>query len=670
MGDHIYTPVMQVFDSDGDPGVGYKLYTYESGTSTPKVVYTDEACTVDAANPVVFDSRGEATIYYADEYKFILKTDADVTVWTVDGVGTAATSSSSTTYAYYPDPAEADQGVTASGTGDTIYDIITEVGTSEHAKIILRHNGDSSTSTYTLDTSIDLTLYPFLFIEVDPGAQLVRTTGDELLTLHTPSHIIARPNQQITIVDMLRFVEGGTVHASWFGSGTSAAQYAVNTLTAGGELVFSNGTYTSLKITIAQSIRVTVLEGATLKLADSTDDSLIYVDTVDRFDLDGGGIIDGNKANNSTANGTVETTSAGIVNIGNITIKDSDGSAVSITSAEKGIITPIITNADGHGIAVVDSDNLYIWPDIDTVEFSGVLITPTAAHCNRITVGGIIKDAAVTGTPHVGVYFNSGDTYAVRYSSISSIVENAGYLGILPNGDYNTVTDACRVNTTGAVTTANAHGIWVHDSSHISIGAAIVSNAEKTGILVNKSHNVTLTGTIVYRSGDSGFWFDYDVAASGRYQGDATNKSAVCSGCVAIENSQGSGTTWPGFYIDGFRSLSFVGCHAHDYQDTETQARGIVANTHASTADISVVGCDFTDNDSAYGINIARAYLSKCQGNNPSVFDFIEMDGSDWDDYPLVIGSYYLWVDATGDLRIKSGAPTSGTDGTIVGTQS
>jgi len=32
-------------------------------------------------------------------------------------------------------------------------------------------------------------------------------------------------------------------------------------------------------------------------------------------------------------------------------------------------------------------------------------------------------------------------------------------------------------------------------------------------------------------------------------------------------------------------------------------------------------------------------------------------------------GSYFLWVDATGVLRIKNGAPASDTDGTVVGTQ-
>lgn len=38
--------------------------------------------------------------------------------------------------------------------------------------------------------------------------------------------------------------------------------------------------------------------------------------------------------------------------------------------------------------------------------------------------------------------------------------------------------------------------------------------------------------------------------------------------------------------------------------------------------------------------------------------------------FTMRLGAYHLWVDATGDLRIKSSAPTSDTDGTVVGTQS
>jgi hypothetical protein len=46
-----------------------------------------------------------------------------------------------------------------------------------------------------------------------------------------------------------------------------------------------------------------------------------------------------------------------------------------------------------------------------------------------------------------------------------------------------------------------------------------------------------------------------------------------------------------------------------------------------------------------------------------------EISGGAWDSAHLVIGAYHLWVDATGDLRIKSSAPTSGTDGAVVGDQ-
>lgn len=41
-----------------------------------------------------------------------------------------------------------------------------------------------------------------------------------------------------------------------------------------------------------------------------------------------------------------------------------------------------------------------------------------------------------------------------------------------------------------------------------------------------------------------------------------------------------------------------------------------------------------------------------------------------WNTGNLRLGNYYIWVDASGDLRIKNGAPGSDIDGDIVGTQS
>jgi hypothetical protein len=48
----------------------------------------------------------------------------------------------------------------------------------------------------------------------------------------------------------------------------------------------------------------------------------------------------------------------------------------------------------------------------------------------------------------------------------------------------------------------------------------------------------------------------------------------------------------------------------------------------------------------------------------------LEAGQSSWNFSPLKLGNYVLWVDSTGDLRIKNGVPTSDTDGTVVGTQS
>ncbi len=65
----------------GGPGVGYRLYTYIPGTSTPKATYTTSVGNVPNTNPVVMDARGEAAIYWDGTYDVSLYTAADVLVW-------------------------------------------------------------------------------------------------------------------------------------------------------------------------------------------------------------------------------------------------------------------------------------------------------------------------------------------------------------------------------------------------------------------------------------------------------------------------------------------------------------------------------------------------------------------------------------------------------------
>ena len=81
-------PKLQFFDANGDPLVGGKLYSYVAGTTTPQATYTDESGSTTNTNPVILDSRGEASVWFgAGTYKLVLKTAADVDVWTVDNIG-------------------------------------------------------------------------------------------------------------------------------------------------------------------------------------------------------------------------------------------------------------------------------------------------------------------------------------------------------------------------------------------------------------------------------------------------------------------------------------------------------------------------------------------------------------------------------------------------------
>ena len=83
----------QFFDGS-TVAAGYKLYTYESGTTTPKAVYSDQAGTVPHTNPLVLDANGRVAgqmFLGSGEYTFTLKTSGDVLVKTWNDVGGALT---------------------------------------------------------------------------------------------------------------------------------------------------------------------------------------------------------------------------------------------------------------------------------------------------------------------------------------------------------------------------------------------------------------------------------------------------------------------------------------------------------------------------------------------------------------------------------------------------
>lgn len=87
----------QFFDNNGVPLSGGKLYTYQAGTTTPTPTYTSYTGLTPNANPIVLDSAGrppeQIWVPPSQNIKFVLKTSADVDIWTKDNIPPFAQSS-------------------------------------------------------------------------------------------------------------------------------------------------------------------------------------------------------------------------------------------------------------------------------------------------------------------------------------------------------------------------------------------------------------------------------------------------------------------------------------------------------------------------------------------------------------------------------------------------
>lgn len=89
MAQRLYLPIEQIFSDLGAIGAGYKLNTYETGTTTPKATYSDTALTSANTNPIVADSAGRLGNIFVDDlstYKVVVTDADDVEVWSADPV--------------------------------------------------------------------------------------------------------------------------------------------------------------------------------------------------------------------------------------------------------------------------------------------------------------------------------------------------------------------------------------------------------------------------------------------------------------------------------------------------------------------------------------------------------------------------------------------------------
>lgn len=75
-------------DASGNPAAGGSLSFFNTGTTTPKAVWTDKANTISATNPHTLNSQGRPTtdLWGSGSYRVVLKDADGNTVWTLDNV--------------------------------------------------------------------------------------------------------------------------------------------------------------------------------------------------------------------------------------------------------------------------------------------------------------------------------------------------------------------------------------------------------------------------------------------------------------------------------------------------------------------------------------------------------------------------------------------------------
>ena len=87
-------PLLTFTGADGEPAVGYKLYTFTAGTTMPTTTWQDINLTVENTNPIILDAQGQCIMWVGtSSCKLQLTTPIGSVVWTIDNVAGAFPSS-------------------------------------------------------------------------------------------------------------------------------------------------------------------------------------------------------------------------------------------------------------------------------------------------------------------------------------------------------------------------------------------------------------------------------------------------------------------------------------------------------------------------------------------------------------------------------------------------
>lgn len=125
--------------------------------------------------------------------------------------------------------------------------------------------------------------------------------------------------------------------------------------------------------------------------------------------------------------------------------------------------------------------------------------------------------------------------------------------------------------------------------------------------------------------------------------------------------------------LHGLNRLNHLSHTTNNQQDLNLFGDGTNAHSGAGRSALNIWDQGGNTKKMSLGFDSSsRAVISSTEDIRlePASGKTVYLGDGAWNGSPARLGNYHLWVDSTGDLRIKSTAPTSDTDGNVVGSQS
>ncbi|MGA0927105.1 MAG: hypothetical protein ACO3RW_07900 [Burkholderiaceae bacterium] len=224
--------------ASGEPLAGGSLTFYETGTTTPKTVYTSKSLGTPASNPHTLTSQGRPTtdIWGSGSYRVVLKDSAGATVWTRDDVDELLTGSGIPSQATHSGKFLTTNGSVASWgvvsqvpsvTGNTGKYLYTDGSTASwrNPSFVPAVTSIASSATITPDAGSDLTVVTALAVPA---------------TIANPSGSWSQGQAAV-----VRIKDNGTARALSFGGNYRAVGVTLPTTTVANKTVYIAFIYNS-----------------------------------------------------------------------------------------------------------------------------------------------------------------------------------------------------------------------------------------------------------------------------------------------------------------------------------------------------------------------------------------------------------------------------------------